>query len=290
MAPPVADDHREDLTVGRSFWKMSGSGNDFVVFDSRHFESGDDAWERPEAIRALCARGTGVGADGVVFVTSAELAGATLAMRYYNSDGSRGAFCGNATLCVTRLARELDAANAGELALQTDSGLVPARVGKYGPEIDLPPVHEISSDVTQLPRMPGERRIGFAVAGVPHIVVRCEDVDLVPVETRGRELRHSGFPQEGANVNFLSHRAGQWSIRTFERGVEGETLACGSGAIASAILLATWKESGASTSLRTRSGFMLTVRSSRDGESWRPSLAGEGRVVFTGELSDVASG
>ena len=84
---------------------MSGSGNDFVVFDSRGLEAGDRPLERPEAIQALCARGTGVGADGVVFLAEPGHAGAALAMRYYNSDGSRGEFCGNATLCVTRLAR-----------------------------------------------------------------------------------------------------------------------------------------------------------------------------------------
>jgi diaminopimelate epimerase len=284
VAAALADAHREDLIVARRFWKMSGSGNDFVVFDSRGVEGGDAAWERPEAIQTLCARGTGVGADGVVFVSEPRQDGAALAMRYYNSDGSRGAFCGNATLCVTALSRELRIAQSGELMIETDSGVLRARNGAHGPEIDLPAVTDTMLDVPELARRSGERRIGFALAGVPHLVVRCDDVEQVLVDERGRELRRSNFPPGGANVNFVSDRAGEWSIRTFERGVEGETLACGSGAIASAILLLVWGESGLETSLGTRSGRVLTVKLAPQREGWKPTLAGEGRVVFTGEL------
>ena len=272
--------------MGRRFWKMSGSGNDFVVFDSRGVEEHAASWEGPEAVQTLCARGTGVGADGVVVLADPGHAEASLAMRYYNSDGSRGAFCGNATLCVTRLAHDLGMDRERQLVIETDSGLVPARMGPSGPEIDLPTVLESSLDVPRLTLQPGESRIGFALAGVAHLVVRCDDVERVPVSERGRELRWSEFRAGGANVNFVSVRDGCWSIRTFERGVEGETLACGSGAIASAILLARWNESGHSTSLRTRSGRELSVRLSREGESWKPTLAGEGRIVFTGELAE----
>jgi diaminopimelate epimerase len=267
---------------------MSGSGNDFVVFDARAGGDNPDPLERPEAIETLSARGTGVGADGVVFVAKAGRPGASLAMRYYNSDGSRGAFCGNATLCVTRLALELGIAPTEGFALETDGGLVPARMGPNGPEIDLPAVTESSIEVRELALEPGERRIGFALAGVPHLVVRCDDVESVPVHARGRALRYAGYRADGANVNFVSSRGGEWLIRTYERGVEAETLACGSGAIASAILLARWNESGDSTSLKTRSGLVLSVRLEREGESWKPTLAGEGRIVFTGEIDELA--
>ncbi|MDQ2766788.1 MAG: diaminopimelate epimerase, partial [Gemmatimonadota bacterium] len=96
----------------RTFWKMSGSGNDFVVFDSRKYGEDPDPLERPSAIETLCARGTGVGADGVVFVGKPSRPEAALAMRYYNADGSRVDFCGNATLCVTRLSVELGVSGA----------------------------------------------------------------------------------------------------------------------------------------------------------------------------------
>ena len=186
---------------------------------------------------------------------------------------------------MTRLAAELGIGTEQGLVLATDSGLVPAKMGAAGPEIDLPPVTLVWPSV-DIELEPGERRIGFALAGVPHLVVRCDDVAKVDVGTRGRYLRHSTFRAAGANVNFVSERGGAWSIRTFERGVEGETLACGSGAIASAILLASWNESGSETSFTTRSGRVLTVRVSREGESWSPTLGGEGRIVFTGELAD----
>ena len=285
MASALADDHREDLIVGRRFWKMSGSGNDFVVFDVRGEAAG--ALERPEVIQELCARGTGVGADGVVFVAETGRPDASLAMRYYNSDGSRGEFCGNATLCVTRLAAQLGVAPMGGLAVETDSGVVPTRMGARGPEIDLPAVTVVSASV-DIELEPSELRIGFALAGVPHLVVRCEDVDMVDVATRGRALRCSDFRAAGANANFISNRGGVWSMRTFERGVEGETLACGSGAIATAILLSTWQESGDETLLITRSGRTLTVKLVRDGGRWMPTLGGEGRIVFTGELGEGA--
>jgi len=266
---------------------MSGSGNDFVVFDSREFGGEPDPLERTGAIQTLSARGTGVGADGVVFVGKPGLPEAALAMRYYNADGSRVDFCGNATLCVTRLSAELGIAGAGGLTLQTDSGLVPGRLGSAGPEIELPAVTEGTADAS-LELEPGERRIGFALVGVPHLVIRVDDLETAPVEKRGRQLRYSDFRADGVNVNFVSSRAGVWSMRTYERGVEAETLACGSGAIASAILLSRWNETGDSTSLRTRSGLVLTVRLRREGESWKPTLAGEGRIVFTGEIDDLA--
>lgn len=264
---------------------MSGSGNDFVVLDARGASS--DPWESPEAIQTLCARGTGVGADGVVFVTEARRPGASLAMRYYNSDGSRTAFCGNATLCISRLATELGMTGPAGAVVETDSGLVPSRMGSSGPEIDLPPVTEFSATV-QLPLEAGESRIGFALVGVPHVVVRCDDVSAIDVQARGRTLRYADILPAGANVNFVSRAANQWSIRTYERGVEGETLACGSGAIATAILLSVWKESGLETSLVTRSGRVLRVRLRAEGASWWPTLGGEGRLVFTGEIPDEA--
>lgn len=269
--------------MGRRFWKMSGSGNDFVVFDSRALKT--EPLERPDAIQTLSARGTGVGADGVVFVAPATLEGAVVAMRYYNSDGSRATFCGNATLCVTRLAHELGLSPDGALALQTDVGVVPTRMSSAGPEIELPPAREIMESV-ELPLAAGERRLGFALAGVPHLVVLCDDVDAVPLAERGAELRCAPWRADGANVNFVSRRGEGWAIRTYERGVEGETLACGTGAIATTILLATWKAAGATTSLVTRSGRTLRVSLPESGTMGRPTLSGEGRIVYVGELAE----
>ncbi len=283
VAAALAHAHGQDLRMGRRFWKMSGSGNDFVVFDSRSGTA--EPLERAEAIQALSARGTGVGADGVVFIATAALSGAAVAMRYYNADGTRASFCGNATLCVARLGHDLGLSPQGKLALQTDAGVIATRMGADGPEIDLPAVTEVMDNVP-LGLLGGERRMGFAHAGVPHLVVLCDDVNKVNLDARGAELRHAPWRAGGANANFVSRRGDGWAMRTFERGVEGETLACGTGAVATAIVLASWKETGDATTLATRSGRELRVTLRREGSKSLPTLAGEGRIVFEGDLAE----
>lgn len=271
--------------AARRFFKMSGSGNDFVVFDAREEPAG--ALEDPDVMRALCARGTGVGADGVVFVEPASTGDADFQMRYFNSDGSRGAMCGNAALCVTRLASDLGAGARSGMRFRTDSGVLTARIVGALPEVDLPAVSDVRPELG-IELVAGERRMGYVVAGVPHVTVLCDDVQSVDVIERGRALRtHPSLRADGANVNFVARQAeGGWGIRTYERGVEGETLACGTGAIATAILLAVWGESRLETTLTPRSGRPITVRLRRDGTVWYPTLRGEGRLVFTGELAD----
>lgn len=273
----------------RTFYKMSGSGNDFVVFDARRVAVG--ALEDAVVIQALCARGTGVGADGVVFMEppgeEEEEAGASFRMRYFNSDGSPGAMCGNAALCMTRLAAHLKAAPPEAMRFQTDSGILTARIAGALPEVDLQAAQAVLPDV-ELEKAPWERRIGYVLMGVPHIVVLCDGVEGIDVIERGRKIRlDQSLRPAGANVNFVAPLAdGSWAIRTYERGVEGETLACGTGAISSAILLNAWGASGAETTFTTRSERPVVVRLKRDGDKWRPTLRGQGRLVFTGELAD----
>jgi diaminopimelate epimerase len=210
-------------------------------------------------------------------------------MVYYNADGSRASMCGNAALCCTRLATELGSPLSRDLVFETDAGRMKGRIRDGVAEIDLTPV-SVVADKTAIPTEPGEQRIGFAIAGVPHLTVLCEDVQRVPLDDRGRSLRfHKIVMPDGANANFVS-RAGQsgaWDMRTFERGVEGETLACGTGAVASAVLLSRWGVARSPVSLRTRSGRTLTVRLTRDGEAWLPSLSGEGRIVFEGRAREL---
>ncbi len=270
---------------GRNFYKMTGSGNDFVIFQVDPKQEASDL-ETADAIRALSSRGTGVGADGVVFLEPAGRG--DIRMRYYNSDGSEAALCGNASLCSTRLAVELGLAQAGGFILHTAAGALRARIRDGLPEVDLEPVTEVQSDAGELGREAGEKRLGYASAGVPHVVVEIDDVDLARVTDRGPELRNHPKLKEGANVNFVARRAdGAWTYRTYERGVEAETLACGTGAVATAILLSEWGESSSETVLWTRSGLPLTVTLGRDGSRWLPSLRGEGRIVFEGRLREV---
>jgi diaminopimelate epimerase len=264
---------------------MSGSGNDFVFVDAREDPPGSLA--STAAIRAVCARATGIGADGIVFLLPPSAA--TVRMRYLNSDGSLAALCGNATLCTARLAVELGAARAGDLSIETDSGVVQARFSDGQPEIDLQPAEEVNP-CFETEVMFGERRIGFALVGVPHLVLLCDDVGAVDVENRGRQLRRHPNLSHGANVNFVSRAAdGGWRVRTYERGVEAETLACGTGAVAAAVLLKAWGEAGGSVRLETRSGRPLSVRLRPEGGADLPSLSGEARIVFVGKLGELPS-
>jgi diaminopimelate epimerase len=272
------------IPAGRSFYKVSGSGNDFVMIDARAEPAGELA--RGEWVRAACSRGTGIGADGVVFLEPSTEA--AFRIRYLNSDGSLAALCGNATLCSARLAVELGAVDRGEFSIETDAGILPARVLNGRPEIDLEPVLEVVADDPRVSLGKGETRAGFAMAGVPHVVIRVADVDSVDVVGRGGPIRRHPSFRQGTNVNFVSPRSGdRWRMRTYERGVEAETLACGTGAVAAAVLLNVWGEAGSTMGLETRSGQMLHVRLVRTAGSWRPSLAGSAKIVFRGVLAEL---
>jgi diaminopimelate epimerase len=270
------------LLPGQRFVKMTGSGNDFVVVDARSWR--EPPQFPPETIGRICARGTGVGADGLVVL--APEAGVDFRMLYFNADGSRAAMCGNAALCSTRLVLGGDAGR--ELRFATDAGLVAGRLRDSLPEVDLAAISVMRPE-GQLKRRTGESRLGFVLAGVPHVTVLCDDVTAVDVVGRGREIRLAPeLRPEGANANFVARGSGgRWDIRTYERGVEAETLACGTGAIASALLLQLWGEAASPVTLRTQSELFLTVRLRQDASNWLPSLSGEGRIVFSGELAEI---
>jgi diaminopimelate epimerase len=268
---------------GRKFWKMSGSGNDFLFFDARMDLSG--VFLTPEEIDKVCARATGVGADGVVFIQDDVVE--AFRIRYFNRDGSLAELCGNASLCSARLATELGMVDRAGFRFATDAGVMAARFTGAEPEIDLQPVKGLRPDAgLKLGAM--EQRMGFADTGVPHLVVLVDDVERIDVAVRGRQLRFDPSLPEGANVNFVSREAEPlWRMRTYERGVEGETLACGTGTVAAAVLLEAWGLSGQQTSLRSRSGRILTATVRHAGSAIMPSLKGEARVVFTGELGEL---
>jgi diaminopimelate epimerase len=273
----------------RRFWKMSGSGNDFVFFDAMAEPAGDLA--RPERISEICARRTGVGADGVVFLEPSPRH--AFLMRYFNRDGSLAEMCGNAALCSTWLAAHLGIVahdGAGAFTFDTTSGPVTARLRGDCPEVDMIPVLDMLPTF-EVSLEPGEVRVGFARVGVPHLVVQVVDAATVEVERRGRALRLLSTLRDGANVSFVSPaggpspRADQWVIRTYERGVETETLACGTGAVAAAALLTAWGLAEGFAALQTRSGRVLEASLAGHGGEPTPILRGEGRLVFVGELA-----
>jgi diaminopimelate epimerase len=271
-----------------AFYKMTGSGNDFVVLDGRASVAAQ--WMAPQ-IKALCDRRNGVGADGLVILT--PLAPEAVRMQYWNSDGSVGAMCGNAALCSARLARVLDMVAAPEFCLLTDSGSVRVRTEEgREPEINLPDVELDPEPLAGIDLGPGERWMRFVRVGVPHLVVRVDDVSAIDLPTRGRSLRwHPALGPEGANANFISHQVGgdaSWLIRTYERGVEGETLACGSGTVAATLALASAGEAKPPLELRSRGGLPLEVRATVEGNRVRNIwLRGQGRLVYRGYVGSA---
>jgi diaminopimelate epimerase len=260
---------------------MSGSGNDFVFFDNRRGEAEDLA--RAPVIGAVCDRRTGIGADGIVLIDSNDRL--AFGMRYYNRDGSLAEMCGNAALCSATLARELGIVREGDFSFETPSGPVVARFLGDVPEIDMMHVSDMKPDF-ETPLAPGELRAGFARVGVPHLVILCEDAARVDVVARGRHLRRLPELRDGANVNFVSrHPPGAWVIRTYERGVEDETLACGTGTVATAALLSRWGLVDGGVHLETRSGRSLFATGGSGDKA--PVLRGEGRIVFEREIRDL---
>jgi diaminopimelate epimerase len=285
-APPAHGLVRPHL-IGLPVYKMTGSGNDFVMLDAR--VSTPAEWT-PEDMQAVCARGTGIGADGIVFVGPGSHAGAAR-MIYYNADGSHAAMCGNAALCSTTLAAHLGlGAGPGEaIDLETDAGTYRSRATEAGrAELHLAPV-DAPAAVPALELEAGERQAVLTKVGVPHLIVLVNDVDAVELTERGRALRFAAaLAPTGANINFISRaESGVWRMRTYERGIEGETLACGTGAVGAGCAIQDWGLGRLPITIQSRSGRMLGIRATKaqNGRYDDVWLAGEGRMVFRGVIT-----
>ncbi|MDZ4673862.1 MAG: diaminopimelate epimerase [Gemmatimonadota bacterium] len=272
--------------MATEFFKMTGSGNDFVFVDGRVTPAADWSAER---IAAACHRRFGVGADGFIILEPAEAG--TVVMHYFNADGGRAALCGNGSLCATRLAARLGMAEAGGMVLRTDAGDLQTRCVGEGSMAELKfPAFPVPPPVT-LDFAPGEAgQAWIGDIGVPHLTVLVRDLAAVDVDARGRQLRFDPrFTPAGTNVNFVGRIEGPdgvaWGIRTYERGVEGETWACGTGTICSSFAIASSGLAELPLQVQTSSGSLLSVAGRIEGvqcqEVW---LCGEGRLVYSGTL------
>jgi diaminopimelate epimerase len=264
---------------GLKFLKMSGSGNDFAVFDNR----GGNVPSNPKWIEAVCRRGTGVGADGVIALEYSRKA--DFKMRYYNADGREADFCGNGLRCAARFALTHVLAPR-EMRVETRRGVRRAEVRGREVSVEVDEPRDARMDM-ELDLGGGETARGhFLRAEVPHFVVFADDVDAVDVERLGAKIRrHEAFGSEGTNATF-AQAAGPdaLKIRSFERGIEGETLACGTGSAAAAEAAVRLGLCAFPVRCLTRGGGTLTIERSSGEAGLR--LVGPADIVYAGELWD----
>ncbi len=260
------------------FWKMSGAGNDFVLITGRR---GTAALKRL-AVK-LCSRRTGAGTDGLLCVNGAGRG--AVSVRYFNSDGSE-AFCGNGSRCSALWARANRLAKAGRFTLRTSAGDLEAEVtGRGRVRMSMPDVRGASlRHRGSWPAGVGE--VHFLDTGVPHAVVPVKDLERLDVRGLGRALRfHRAFGRGGANVDFVKVSGGTVRVRTYERGVEDETLACGTGITASAVALALDGRVKPPVRLESRGGDVFKVWLNPEGRGASDLvIEGPARMVFQGEI------
>ncbi len=261
------------------FFKMSGAGNDFILGDNR--QGAWSAFPLDRLSRGLCRRGTSVGADGLILLEGSGKA--HFRIRIFNRDGTPADMCGNGARCAARFAF-LKVIAGRQMNIEAPAGVFSARVlPDSRVEVEVPGVTEEPVPVSLV--VQGRTLTGLlARAGVPHLVVFVRDVESVPVATLGAALRSAPeLGPDGANVNFVSTLGGEpFPMRTFERGVEAETLACGTGAVAVAWALHRRGLAGSRVRLGVRSGQELAVEIAGTPPAFR--LMGEARVVFRGVL------
>lgn len=251
------------------FVKMHGAGNDFILVDDR---DGSFPCDDHRRIAAMAMRPDGIGCEGVILVQSS--ASADFRFRFFNPDGTQADLCGNGARCVAAFAREIGAAKAGTMRFESAAGFIDAEILEGNlVKVSMPSPSEMSAD--------------YALVGVPHKIVQVDDLASADVEREGRRIRLAPeFAPGGVNVDFVVYRRpGRILIRTYERGVEAETGACGTGAVAAAVIGV--KDYGLEFPVHvgTVKGYELTVDGRfNDGVFSCITLTGPVKRVFSGEI------
>jgi diaminopimelate epimerase len=267
------------------FTKMSGTGNDFIIIDNRARVVADDGLT--DFIRKVCRRKMSVGADGLILIESSDQA--DFRWRFFNSDGSLAEMCGNGARCAARFAF-LNGIAGERLSFETEAGIINGQVSDSGAKVKIPDPADFRLDYS-VDLKSGPLTVSSVNTGVPHVVVMTDSVEEVDVFELGREIRnHDAFAPAGTNVNFICpQRPGQLDIRTYERGVEDETLACGTGSIASALVAACKLNWPSPISLKTRSRESLTIHFSENSQVFTDVyLEGDARLIYSAELGEDA--
>lgn len=264
------------------FYKMNGAGNDFVVVDNRDLSLSLGR----EEIAALCDRHRGIGADGLLAVEPAEQ-GADYKFRYYNADGGEAEMCGNGARCFARFTAHLADSPPARVTFETLAGTIGAEMTGDNVRIAMSDPKDLRLDTGV--RIPGlEGPLHFINTGVPHVVVFVEGLSAIDVRKFGAAIRyHKAFAPAGANANFVEILSpGHIAIRTYERGVENETLACGTGMAACGLIHHLLHSAPPPVRVDVKGGDTLEIGFARadDGSFLDLTLTGPADFVFEGDI------
>ena len=268
------------ITIMPRFTKMNGAGNDFILIDNR---MGDVRLDRSQ-IAQLCDRHRGIGADGILLL---EKPGnrADFRMRYFNADGGEAEMCGNGARCFARFANKVAAAKE-KISFETQAGIISAEL--KGDSVTLGMTEPTDLRLHLELAIAGENKtVHFVNSGVPHVVIPVPNIDDVDVRREGAAVRyHKIFSPSGTNVNFMEKRgAKKIAIRTYERGVEDETLACGTGIVASALIFGATEGCHGPITVLPRGGDELQVGfETVAGRFCNVTLTGPAQFVFEGTI------
>ena len=266
-----------------SFTKMHGAGNDFVMIANLDGRVQLSA----EQVRTLCDRRYGIGADGLIFLNPPQDETSQATMVYYNADGGRVDMCGNGARCFTAFAIKNKVGDGSSVSFKTDAGPMTAQAENGQYTIRMTQVRDLRLNQT-LSTDQQAYHYDFLNTGVEHVVIFVDDVASVDIRPEGSSIRHHpAFAPRGANANFAQLMPdGVIKVRTYERGVEDETLACGTGVAAVAIAAALKAKAEQPVSVLVAGGDVLTIGFKRDGDAITDvTLTGPAEVVFTGTLS-----
>ena len=279
------------MAIPEHFVKMAGGGNDFLLFEADGRTLSEEDRNR---VARVCRRGLSVGADGALFLSGGEHG--RIHLDYYNADGGLASFCANGTRCAARYAVTRRLAADQELVLETGWGNIGARVSGESVTLALPDVIAPDEPILLEPKSPnptaGLPPKGTPIhVGVPHLVIFVrDDLATLPIERLGPPLRRHSLLPEGANVNFVRVAGPQrLEVRTWERGVEAETLSCGSGVVASALVAALRDHAELPITCATKSGVDLVVSARREGDVFAAiRLLGDAREIYRAQMTEEA--
>lgn len=263
------------------FHKMHGNGNDFILIDDRRGILKGRGLS--SLAKQVCHRNRSVGADGLIVIVKSRKA--DFKWRFFNADGSEAEMCGNGSRCAARFA-VLRKIAPKKMAFETLAGIIHAEVKKDTVRVQLTGASDLRQNI-RVPVAGGIRTGHFVNTGVPHLIYISDNLDKEDVQAVGSASRwHELFKPAGTNVNFIQidgpHKL---RIRTYERGVEGETLACGTGAVAAALIAASLVRAKSPVTVTTRGGDRLVVSFVQDGEEFTGlHLEGKAEVVCEGTL------